>query len=64
LKLATAIYNGLKVVGEVRGDYLYIIGRGDLSRYLHYSGEPKRRNCKAFRGGAPTTTDKLRHNVL
>ncbi len=41
MKLATAIYNGIKVVGEVRGDYLYIIGEGDLSRYLHYSGEPK-----------------------
>jgi hypothetical protein len=25
---------------EVRGDY-YIIGEGDLSGYLHYSGEPK-----------------------
>ncbi|MEM4971265.1 MAG: fumarylacetoacetate hydrolase family protein [Sulfolobales archaeon] len=41
MKLATAIYNGMKIVGEVRGDYLYIIGEGDLSRYLQYSGEPK-----------------------
>lgn len=26
MRLAAAIYNGRKVFGEVRGDYLYILG--------------------------------------
>jgi 2-keto-4-pentenoate hydratase/2-oxohepta-3-ene-1,7-dioic acid hydratase in catechol pathway len=41
LRLAVAIYNGKKVFGEVRGGYLYIIGEGDLRRYIEYRGEPK-----------------------
>jgi len=41
LKLASAIYGGERVFGEVRGDYLYIIGKGDLRGYLEYGGEPR-----------------------
>jgi len=41
LRLASAIYNGERVFGEVRGEYLYIIGKGDLRDYLAYGGEPK-----------------------
>ncbi len=41
MKLAAAIYNGRKVFGEVRGNYLYVFGEGDLRDYIGYGGEPK-----------------------
>ncbi len=41
MRLATVMYNGKTVSGEIRGDYLYIIGEGDLKNYLQYHGEPK-----------------------
>lgn len=41
MRLASAIYNGRRVFGEVRGDYLYIIGEGDLRSYMESVREPR-----------------------